>query len=322
MLDLYAGGDFDLGDRVVMVGDSGSPPFGTRGFICAVHGEAAEIMFETDFVGATDLHGVHPEKRGAMLPTAQVVNLSHPPAMPQLGVAAPDVVVADKKGKKALPKGFKEAWNEANKGGGKGVLAMAAALLPGKGGLPAPGPAPGPRIPVKGSKGFEPGMGRGRGVVPGFVGGGGGPGGIVAPKGAGAPAGNGPDVLAMLGNAAGANQLKGMLGIGGAPAAPVDGGAALKGLLGIGGGATAVPPATGPAVHAMSLEQLERRMGRVRARAQGIPERRARAQAQDPGAQGIPEGRPRYAADQGTGPPGTSPRPRRRRGVLGLPRGW
>ena len=63
-----------------------------------------------------------------MLPTAQVVNLSHPPAMPQLGVAAPDVVVADKKGKKALPKGFKEAWNEANKGGGKGVLAMAAAF--------------------------------------------------------------------------------------------------------------------------------------------------------------------------------------------------
>ena len=44
VLDLYAGGDFDLGDRVVMVGDCGSPPFGTRGYIVSVHGEAAEIM--------------------------------------------------------------------------------------------------------------------------------------------------------------------------------------------------------------------------------------------------------------------------------------
>ena len=309
VLDLYAGGDFELGDRVVMVGDSGSPPFGTRGFICAVHGEAAEIMFETDFVGATDLHGVLPEKRGAMLPTAQVVNLSHPPAMPQLGVAAPDVVVADKKGKKALPKGFKEAWNEANKGGGKGVLAMAAALLPGKGGLPAPGPAPAPRIPVKGSKGFEPGMGRGRGVVPGFVGGGGGPGGIVAPKGAGAPAGNGPDVLAMLGNAAGANQLKGMLGVGGATAAPVDGGAALKGLLGIGGGATAAPPAAGPAVHAMSLEQLERRMGGSAPAPKGSQSGVPAPKPKIPAPKGSRNGAPATPPIKGPAPPGPPPGP-------------
>ena len=40
-----------------MVGDSGSPPFGSRGFVVAIHGEAAEIMFDADFVGATDLHG-------------------------------------------------------------------------------------------------------------------------------------------------------------------------------------------------------------------------------------------------------------------------
>ena len=38
--DLYAGGDFELGDRVAMVGDGGSPPFGRRGFVVAVHGEA------------------------------------------------------------------------------------------------------------------------------------------------------------------------------------------------------------------------------------------------------------------------------------------
>ena len=100
VMDLYAGGDFELGDRVAMVGDGGSPPFGTRGFVVATHGEAAEVMFDArDFVGATDLHGALPEKRGAMLPVAQLVNLSHPPAMPQLGDAAPATRARDKKGK-------------------------------------------------------------------------------------------------------------------------------------------------------------------------------------------------------------------------------
>ena len=257
VLDLYAGGEFDLGDRVVMVGDSGSPPFGTRGFICAVHGER-RVMFDCDFVGATDLHGVLPEKRGAMLPTAQLVNLSHPPAMPQLGTAAPDQVIPDKKGKKTLPKGFKEAWNEANKGGGKGVLAMAAALLPGKGGLPAPSaPAPGPRIPIKGSKGFEPGMGRGRGVgSPGLVGGGGGPGGIVAPKTLGAPGGV-PDVLAMLGAAANATAKSDPTPTPIPRRSRASSASAAAAQLAAEAGANANPAP----VHAMSLEQLERRVG-------------------------------------------------------------
>ena len=77
-LDLYAGGDFSLGDRVAMVGDGGSPSFGTRGYVVAVHGEACEILFDHEFVGGNDLHGVLPDKRGAMLPSSQLVNLSHP----------------------------------------------------------------------------------------------------------------------------------------------------------------------------------------------------------------------------------------------------
>jgi len=80
------------------------------------------------------------------------------------------------------------------KGGGKGILAMAAALLPGRGGPPPQAAAarmptigsaaaaaaagvgpqlktpPGPRMPTEGSKGFEPGMGRGRGAAPGTPG--------------------------------------------------------------------------------------------------------------------------------------------------------
>jgi hypothetical protein len=46
-----------------MVGDSGVPPFGSRGHVVAIHGEAAEVMFDGDFNGGTDLHGVLPVGR-------------------------------------------------------------------------------------------------------------------------------------------------------------------------------------------------------------------------------------------------------------------
>ena len=281
VLDLYAGGDFDLGDRVVMVGDGGSPPFGTRGYVVAVHGEAAEVMFDRDFVGATDLHGMLPDRRGAMLPTAQLVNLSHPPAMPQLGSAAPDRVVADKKGK--ITKG---GWDgKDGKGGGKGVLAMAAALLPGRAGAPpaaAQAPPAGPKMPVAGSKGFAGAMGRGRGAggtagnlralgkpMPGAIVG------SVPLAGAGVPAAG--DIGAMLASA----DIKSMLGVGGgsgAGAAPAtsttaNDADALKGLLGI-GGATARAPSTPPAsgsASTMSLEDLERRMAGMPAPSGGTP---------------------------------------------------
>ena len=254
VLDLYAGGDFDLGDRVVMVGDGGSPPFGTRGYVVAVHGEAAEVMFDRDFVGATDLHGVLPDRRGAMLPTAQLVNLSHPPAMPQLGSAAPDRVVADKKGK--ITKG---GWDgKDGKGGGRGVLAMAAALLPGRAGAPpaaAQAPPAGPKMPVAGSKGFAGAMGRGRG--------------------AGAAAGN----LRALGKKPMPGAIVGsvpLTGVG-VPGVGVPGAAndadALKGLLGIGGAAASAPAAPPQSVSAttMSLEDLERRMAGMSAPSDASP---------------------------------------------------
>ena len=236
-LDLYAGGDFSLGDRVAAVGDGGSPPFGARGYVVAVHGEACEVLFDREFVGGTDLHGVLPDKRGVLLPGAELVNLSHPPAMPLLGDAAPDRVVADKKGR--VTKGGwdeksarrKDAGAESAAGpepGGprvpKGILAMAAALLPGKAGLPA-GPGGQPSMPVPGSRGFAAGAGRGRGNaaaggLPARAPGRPMPGAIVGSAvPAAAPA---PDLGAML---AGAN-LKSMLMTGGGDAAGDAAGAA------------------------------------------------------------------------------------------------
>jgi 5'-3' exoribonuclease 1 len=260
ILDLYAGGDFDLGDRVAMVGDSGAPPFGTRGFVVATHGEAAEVMFDArDFVGATDLHGVLPEKRGAMLPVAQLVNLSHPPAMPQLGDAAPATRARDKKGK--VTKG---GWDgKDGKGGGKGVLAMAAALLPGRapavggpgaGGLLQGTAAAGPKMP-DGGRGFA-GAGRGRGAAANGTGGAARtlgkplPGAIVGSvvasnkpaAAAAAAAAAAPDLGSMLAGA----QLKSILGVG-------RGAEARDESQSRGGGGTRANGA------ALSLEDLERR---------------------------------------------------------------
>ena len=151
VVDLYAGGDFELGDRVVMVGDSGQPSFGSRGAIVAVHSymdahtqdahaESVEVLFDDDFVGGNDLHGMISNKRGAMLPVAQLINLSHPPAMPNLGSAAPKVVVKDAKGDMSAP----TQWSERAPKIEREIV-------------------PEPKLPEKGSKGFASAKGAGRG---------------------------------------------------------------------------------------------------------------------------------------------------------------
>ena len=211
VVDLYAGGDFDLGDRVAMVGDGGVPVFGSRGYVVAVHGEACEILFDAEFDGGNDLHGVLSERRGALVPGSDLVNLSHPPAMPLLGAAAPDRVVADKKGE-VTSGGWDSRSDE--KGGKarnvpKGILAAAAALLPGKAGLPG-GPGGQPSMPVHGSRGFAglAGAGRGRAGAGGLPGGRTLPGAIVGSLAPGAPrAPPAPDLGAMLAGAS----LKSML---------------------------------------------------------------------------------------------------------------
>ena len=151
VVDLYAGGDFELGDRVVMVGDSGQPAFGSRGAVVAVHSymdahtqaavaETVEVLFDEDFVGGNDLHGMITSKRGALLPVAQLINLSHPPAMPNLGTAAPKVVVKDAKGDANKP----TQWSERAPRIQRDVLVQ-------------------PKIPEKDAKGFASAKGAGRG---------------------------------------------------------------------------------------------------------------------------------------------------------------
>ena len=197
-----------------------------------------------------------------LLPGAELVNLSHPPAMPLLGDAAPDRVVADKKGR-VTKGGWDEKSARRKDAGGesaarpepggprvpKGILAMAAALLPGEGG-PAGGAGGQPSMPVPGSRGFAAGAGRGRGNaaaggLPARAPGRPMPGAIVGSAvPAAAPA---PDLGAML---AGAN-LKSMLMTGGGDAAGDAGAAGAVSLADLeqrmsGAAVSTAPAAPGP----------------------------------------------------------------------------
>ena len=86
------------------------------------------------------MHGMISNKRGAMLPVAQLINLSHPPAMPNLGSAAPKVVVKDAKGDMSAP----TQWSERAPKIEREIV-------------------PEPKLPEKGSKGFASAKGAGRG---------------------------------------------------------------------------------------------------------------------------------------------------------------
>lgn len=80
-------GGFELADRVVHVGASGTPPFGLRGTVVGVHDEGAfcEILFDQDFIGGSDLNGRCNGQCGAVLPGSVLINLSRPSqlAVPQ-----------------------------------------------------------------------------------------------------------------------------------------------------------------------------------------------------------------------------------------------
>ena len=164
VMDLYAGGDFELGDRVAYVGESGTPPFCSRGTVVAIHGytdahtthmvaEHVEIMFDGTFVGGSDLRGALPDCRGAMIAVSSVVNLSHPPAMPSLGKAAPDVV------KKVENISLEDVMNLNWKGGSENVKKQAEKPKP----VPVAVANRQPTLP--GEKGFSKSAGRGRGVL-------------------------------------------------------------------------------------------------------------------------------------------------------------
>jgi 5'-3' exoribonuclease 1 len=115
--------------------------------------EHVEIMFDGTFVGGSDLRGALPDCRGAMIAVSSVVNLSHPPAMPSLGKAAPDVV------KKVENISLEDVMNLNWKGGSENVKKQAEKPKP----VPVAVANRQPTLP--GEKGFSKSAGRGRGVL-------------------------------------------------------------------------------------------------------------------------------------------------------------
>ena len=167
----FAGGTFEIADRVTTVANSGEPTFGSRGTVVGVYDDAVEVLFDQEFLGGTDLFGRCNGNFGAMLPADQLLNLSRPHAVKAEGISAPKMVRRTTIGS-AAPAGGAGAGPGGSSNGGKVLsaseaLAAASAALQGKS-APRP-PAPKlenvkqPEIPEKGgSKGFS--MGRGRGA--------------------------------------------------------------------------------------------------------------------------------------------------------------
>eukprot|EP00884_Botryococcus_braunii_P018829 jgi/Botrbrau1/562/Bobra.0010s0030.2 len=87
-----AGGEFELGDRVVSLTSKGSPPLGLRGTIVGIHDDACEVLFDVEFPGGTDLHGRCLGHCGMIMPANQLLNTSNPRAINVTGNLAPRIV--------------------------------------------------------------------------------------------------------------------------------------------------------------------------------------------------------------------------------------
>ena len=88
----FAGGSFELADRVTFVGSAGAPAFGSRGTVVGIYDEAVEVLFDQEFLGGNDLFGRCSGDCGTLLPPDQLLNLSHPHAVKAEGALAPKVV--------------------------------------------------------------------------------------------------------------------------------------------------------------------------------------------------------------------------------------
>lgn len=79
----FAGGTFEIGDRVAAAGGSILPEFGSRGTVIGVlhNDDAIEVLFDKEFIGGTDLYGRCNGACGALISSSQLLNLSKPHAV-------------------------------------------------------------------------------------------------------------------------------------------------------------------------------------------------------------------------------------------------
>lgn len=206
---VFAGGNFEIGDRVLTVSSVGAPAFGSRGTVVGVYDEAVEVLFDQEFLGGNDLFGRCNGEAGAMLPADQILNLSRPHAVKAEGAAAFKMVRRDTGGNTESTNTRSSNTAAASSSmSASHAMAAASAALQGKG-APKPPSGPEPRIPDKaGSKGFAWGTGRGIPVgIKAAAAGNKTPASAPAPPAPGSqqPSGNaGAELLAQLNRSAGA----------------------------------------------------------------------------------------------------------------------
>ncbi|CAG9464207.1 unnamed protein product [Pedinophyceae sp. YPF-701] len=94
LLTSLTGGEFCVGDRVVAVGSTGTPPFGRRGTVVGAFETYCEVVFDAPFQGGSNLFGRCTADTGALVGTQLLLSTSRPRAVPVPRHAMPKIVRA------------------------------------------------------------------------------------------------------------------------------------------------------------------------------------------------------------------------------------
>ena len=167
----FAGGTFELGDRVVSAGSSGTPPFGVRGTVVGIYdeGTAVEVLFDEPFIGGSDLFGRCSGQNGALLPSYELLNVSKPHAIRAEGNHKP-TQVSGAAGKSQKPSTMNVVLRPQRQGEKRGAAkktgppTIDAALALASASLKNHPPAPLTNVPLVPDKSGARGFGMGRGV--------------------------------------------------------------------------------------------------------------------------------------------------------------
>lgn len=72
------GQTFNLGDRIVMVEETGNVPLAAKGTVVGIQSSALDVLWDIPFIGGTNLAGRCSDYRGQVVAPDTVLNLSMP----------------------------------------------------------------------------------------------------------------------------------------------------------------------------------------------------------------------------------------------------
>lgn len=97
------GQSFQLGDRVVMVTDSGSVPLSAKGTVVGLTGTSIEVVFDVPFIGGVTLGDRCSAYKGQVVAPTAVLNVTNPQFAQMVGGSAPPQPPPSLRGRGSAP---------------------------------------------------------------------------------------------------------------------------------------------------------------------------------------------------------------------------